>query len=129
MAKVVFPTGKDIYLEVNGIRLAVAQSYKARTTMESQYVEAFGSAEPVGTIGGKVKHVLELTRVCAIPASSGGTVDFHTLSGFNVVIVKPDRQIIYSGCEWSSIVENAQLNDVVLESVTIVAAKRTELRA
>ena len=41
----------DITIEVNGQPLAVAQSYKARTTKESRYVEAFGSREPVKSVG------------------------------------------------------------------------------
>ena len=86
MAFITFPTSKDIYIEIDGRRLATAQSYKARTTRESRYVEAFGSAEPVGTVGGRVRHVLELTRVAVTPQMDGDTVDFHALDGFNVLI-------------------------------------------
>ncbi|MDR2933081.1 MAG: hypothetical protein LBV27_08245 [Oscillospiraceae bacterium] len=120
------PTSNDIYIEVNGRKLAVAQSYRARTTRESQYVEAFGAAEPVATVGGKTRHLLELSRVCIEGFGAGDGVDFHSVSGFNVVIVKPSSRIIYSGCEWLSIDENASLGSVVLESVSIVAAKRLE---
>jgi hypothetical protein len=122
-----FPTSSDISIEINGRRLAVAQQYRAQTTRESRYVEAFGSAEPVGAVGGKVKHVLELTRVSALADVIGDGVDFHGLSGFNVVIQKPDRKIIFSGCEWAAIDETASLGSVVLESVSIVASKRLEL--
>ena len=117
------PTSNDIYIEVNGRRLAVAQSYRAKTSRDSKYVEAFGSAEPVGTVGGRIQHLLQLSRVHI----SGDAVDFHAISGFNVVIVKPDRKIIYSGCEWSAIDETLSVGGVVLESVSIVAAKRMEL--
>ena len=80
MATITFPTGSDISIEVNGQRLAVAQSYKARTAKESRYVEAFGSREPVGAVDGRVKHLLELTSVFAYqgvrhrggPAGAGG---------------------------------------------------------
>ena len=41
-----FPTSRDIYLEVNGRKLAVVEGYKAHSARESHYVEAFGSAEP-----------------------------------------------------------------------------------
>ena len=54
MALVSFPTSKDVYIEVDGKRLAAAQSYKAKTSRESRFVEAFGSDEPVGTVGGRV---------------------------------------------------------------------------
>lgn len=122
-----FPSSHDITLEVNGKTLAVAQSYQAKTLRESQYVEAFGSLEPVGTVGGRVKHLLELTRVCLTGSAVEDGINFHALEKFNVVIVKPYCRIIYSGCEWSTIHEKAALGNVVLESVSIVAAKRMEV--
>lgn len=124
-----FPTSNDIYIEVNGQKLAVAQGYRAQTSRDSRYVEAFGSSEPVGTIGGRQKHVLELTRVAVSSSALGDGIDFYSLSGFNVVIAKPDRKVIYSGCEWAGIEENGALGNVVLESVSIVATKRMELDA
>lgn len=124
-----FSTSNDIYIEVNGQKLAVAQSYRAQTSRDSKYVEAFGHSEPVGTIGGRKKHILELTRVAVGDAIVGDGIDFYSLSGFNVVIVKPDRKIIYSGCEWAQIEENGSLGNVMLESVSIVATKRMELAA
>jgi len=123
-----FPTSKDIYLEINGKKLAVAQSYKAKSTRESRYIEAFGSAQPVGTVGGRVKYQLELTRVCLADSTLGEPIRFHDLSGFNVVIVKPDCKIIYSGCEWSAIAEDTSLGDALLETVSIVASGRLEVR-
>ena len=41
-----FPTSSDIYLEVNGVKAAVVQSYTARASKTSRAVEAlapFGS--------------------------------------------------------------------------------------
>jgi len=122
-----FPTSNDISIEINGRKLAVAQRYRAKTTRESRYVEAFGSAEPVGTVGGRVSHLLELSRVCICDSAMSDGVDFHALTDFNVVVVKPDRKVIFSGCEWASIDENAALGNMVLESVSIVAAHRMEI--
>ena len=48
-----FPTSSDIYLEVNGVKVAVVQSYTAKTTQSSTAVEAFGQNEPVATIAGQ----------------------------------------------------------------------------
>jgi len=123
----VFPTSQDIYIELNGRKLAVVESYKARATRESRYVEAFGESEPVGTVGGRVRHVIELQRVYAVDNALADGIDFYTAQGFNLVIVKPDRKIIYSGCEWSDILEGASIGDVVTEKVTLVAARRMEL--
>ena len=127
MATITFPTGSDISIAVNGQRLAVAQSYKARTAKESRYVEAFGSREPVGAVDGRVKHLLELTRVCVTGAALRERVDFYALTDFNVVIAKPDRRVIYSGCQWTEISEAASAGGLLFETVTIAASRRMEV--
>ena len=43
-----FPTSCDIYLELDGRKVAVVQSYTAKATKTSQVVEAFGESEPGG---------------------------------------------------------------------------------
>ena len=91
-----FPTSSDIYLEVDGVKVAVVQSYSAKASKTSSAVEAFGESEPVATVPGQTSHVLELTR------------------------------IIYSDCQWSSISEAGTLGAMVVEKVTIVASKRIE---
>ena len=65
-----FPTSSDIYLEVNGVKAAVVQSYTARASKTSRAVEAFGEEEPVATVPGQTTHVLELTRLYATGSSS-----------------------------------------------------------
>ena len=60
-----FPTSSDIYLEVDGTKVAVVQSYTAKAAKTSRAVEAFGEEEPVATVPGQINHVLELTRLYA----------------------------------------------------------------
>ena len=124
-----FPTSSDSYLEVDGVKVAVVQSYTARTSRSSTTVEAFGEEEPVATVPGKTSHVLELTRLYATDEAIRDGLNFHELSGFSLVICKPDRKIIYSDCQWSSISEDAALGDMVVEKITVVAAKRIETAA
>ena len=121
-----FPTSSDIYLEVEGKKVAVVQSYTARSTKTSRTVEAFGEDQPVATIPGQKTHVIELTRLYATDEALRDGIRFHDLEDFSLVICKPDRKIIYSGCQWSAIDEEGTLGDMVLEKVTIVAAKRLE---
>lgn len=121
-----FPTSSDIYLEVDGVRVAVVQSYTARTTKSSTAVEAFGESEPVATVPGQAAHVIELTRLYATDEAIRDGIDFYSLNGFSLVICKPDRKVIYSDCQWSSISETGTLGDMVLEKVGIVATKRLE---
>lgn len=121
-----FPTSSDIYLEADGKKIAVVQSYTAKTTKTSRTVEAFGEDQPVATIPGQQNHVVELTRLYATDEAIRDGIDFHNLEDFSLVICKPDRKIIYSDCQWSSIQENATIGSMVLEKVTLVASRRIE---
>ena len=123
-----FPTSSDIYLEVNGRKVAVVQSYTAKSTKTSSEVEAFGEDQPVATIPGPRNHILELTRLYATDEAVRDGLNFHDLEDFSLVICKPDRKIIYSGCQWSAIGETGNLGSMVVEKITIVAAKRIETR-
>ena len=124
-----FPTSADIYLELDGKKVAVVQSYTARASKSSQSVEAFGESEPVATIEGQKKYTLELTRLYATDDAVSDGINFYDLRDFSLVICKPDRKIIYSGCEWSTIHEEGQLNAMVAEKSTVVASKRIEITA
>ena len=121
-----FPTSSDIYLEIDGKKVAVVQSYTAKTTRSSQNVEAFGEDEPVAPIPGPRSHIIELTRLYATDEAIRDGINFHDLTDFSLVICKPDRKIIYSGCQWSSIGETGALGAMVVEKITVVATKRIE---
>ena len=121
-----FPTSADIYLELDGKKVAVVQGYTAKASKSSKNVEAFGESEPVATIEGQRKDTLELTRLYATDDAVSDGINFYDLRDFSLVICKPDRKIIYSGCEWSTIQEEGQLNAMVAEKITVVAARRIE---
>ena len=87
-----FPTSSDIYLEVDGTKVAVVQSYSSKASKTSRAVEAFGEEEPVATVPGQTTHVLELTRLYATDEAIRDGIDFYSLSDFSLVICKPDRR-------------------------------------
>ena len=124
-----FPTSSDIYLEVEGKKVAVVQSYTARATKSSTAVEAFGEAEPVATIAAQCQYVLELTRLYATDDAIADGINFYDLRDFSLVICKPDRKVIYSGCNWSAITEEGRLGAMVAEQVTVLARRRMEVAA
>lgn len=124
-----FPTSADIYLELDGKKVAVVQGYTAKASKSSKNVEAFGESEPVATIEGQRKYTLELTRLYATDDAVSDGINFYDLRDFSLVICKPDRKIIYSGCQWSAIGETGKLGAMVVEKITIVAAKRIETAA
>ncbi len=129
MANMTFPMSSDIYLEVNGKKVAVVQSYTALATRTSREIEAFGENEPVATIAGQRKYKLELSRLYATDEAISDGISFYDLTDFSLVICKPSKRIIYSGCRWNSIEEIGKLGEPVAEHVTVVARKRLEIPA
>ena len=126
MSSVLFPTSADIYLEVNGKKVAVVQSYSVVTTRTSKVIEAFGQDEPVATVNGSKQHVIELSRLYATDEAISDGIDFYDLENFSLVICKPDKRVVFSGCRWSRLEEEGTLGDTVMEKVKIVAGKRLE---
>lgn len=120
------PTTADIYLEINGTKVAVVQSYRASAKRTSKAIHAFGQEEPVATIRGAAAYEIELTRIYATDAAIRDGLNFHDLSDFNLVVCKADRNVIYTGCQWAQVQESADVGGTVLEKVTVTAAHRVE---
>ena len=120
------PTTADIYLELNGTKIAVVQSYRVTATRSARTIQAFGQEEPVATIRGAASYRLELTRIYATDTAIRDGLDFQSVSDFNLVICKPDRNVIYTGCEWAELEESAEVGGTVLERVVITATHRLE---
>ena len=127
MANTIFPMSSDIYLEADGKKIAVVQSYTAKANRSSQTVEAFGESEPVAIIPGQNTYTLTLKRLYATDEAISDGINFYDLNDFSLVICKPDKRIIYSQCRWSSIEEAGKLGDPAAEKVTIIARKRMEI--
>lgn len=121
-----FPTSSDIWLEVDGQKVAVVQGYSCKASRTSMTVEAFGEDEPVATVQGPQSYVIQLSRLYATDQAAADGLNFYELKNFSLVICKPDRKIIYSDCQWNSIQESASIGSMVLEKVTLVASRRIE---
>ena len=121
-----FPTSSDIYLEANGKKVAVVQSYKASAKKSESVIEAFGEDEPVATVANQPSYSIELTRLYATDDAVRDGINFYTMSDFALVIVKPDRRVVYTGCNWSEIAEDGQLSEMVAEKIRVIASHRVE---
>ena len=129
MATRTIPTTADIYLEADGKRVAVVQSYCVTTTRSSKTIEAFGQDEPVATIQGQNRYTIELSRLYATDAALSDGLDFHTMDNFSLVVCKPDRRIIYSGCQWDNLSERADVGGNILEQVRLISSHRVVTNA
>lgn len=118
------PTGKDIYIEVDGKRVAIVQSYNCNTKRENTAIRAFGFVNSIARIPSSITYKIELSKIIPISINENQIIDFYSLNNFSLVIIKPDYQIIYSGCEWEDISEIAEVSSPCIEKINIVANKR-----
>ena len=75
---------------------------------------------------GQGKYTLELTRIYATDEAIRDGVKFLDLEDFSLVVCKPDRSVIYGGCQWSEVQESAEVGGNVMEKVTLEARSRVE---
>lgn len=128
MININFPTSKNIYIEINGEKVAAVENYKVKISREEKYIEAIGESEPICVIAGKIRFIIELSKIYISENIASDGIDFYNLSSFNLVVVKPDRKVIYSGCEWVSLNESTTVNEKIFENAVIVAVKKLEVK-
>lgn len=121
------PTSREIYVEADGKRLAAVQQYRVRGSRTAKSVDAIGSNTAIALVTGKTSYELELKKVML--SREYDPVDVYELSNFVVMIVKPDRRIVYSGCEWKEIEETLELGEPCFERMVLSASKRMVLEA
>lgn len=118
------PTTADLYLEIGGVKVAVVQSYKVTARRSGRAIQAFGQNEPVATLRGAEEYILQLTRIYATDTAIRDGIDFFSLEDFDLVVCKPDGNIIYTGCQWTDLQEGAEVGGTVMEQVTVTARRR-----
>ena len=101
---IVLPTSTDIYLEQNGEKVATVQSYMASK--------------------GDGVYQIRLSRVYMIDVKR----PLCSLDNFSLVVEKPGKIIVYTGCRWRSITEDGTLDRMICESADIIAESREEAK-
>lgn len=124
--KITVPEERRITLELDGRTVAMARGFRCAAARESHEVRAFGEAEPVAVLRAAPKYRIELSCVtlCGVSAQK---LSFAGRENFVLAIAGPDKRIVYSGCEWEQLSEQAEAgNPEVLEKAVFTAAKRVE---
>lgn len=119
-------TSDDIFLEIDGKRIAGVESYSTRYSNDVKLHDAFGQVTPIGYSLGSRKHVVDLSRIYLEDTAISDGIDFYTLSDFdwNLVIVKNGKRVVYKSCVISEISEDGQLKDKVAEKISVMALDR-----
>ena len=101
---IIFPTSYDIYLEQNGAKVATVQSYMASE--------------------GDDGYQIRLSRVYMIDVRR----PLYSLDNFSLVVEKPNKIIVYTGCRWKSITDEGTMDSVICETADIIAESREEAK-
>ncbi|MEG1027987.1 MAG: hypothetical protein RSE07_04790 [Oscillospiraceae bacterium] len=113
------PTSRDIFIEANGKRIAVVESYTSKVSRSQKAIKEFGNNNPVGIVNLDTSYILSLKRVYITDA-----IDFFKLENFNLVVCFPDKQVIYTNCQWNDISESIDIDKPIIESITLTANNR-----
>lgn len=126
MSTTMFPTSKDIFFELGGVKIAVVQNYNTSYAKEDREVDAFGQEDAVGYTPGKKQYTIRITKAYIHETAIKDGINFYNIDNFEFVIVKPDKRIVYTGCSITNIEEEGSLNDIIAENISIRATKRRE---
>ena len=116
---------KDIYIEINGIKLASIKNYNISISKDIYNIKSFNNKIPVKTLELNSSINIKLLKVCLLTQEN--PIDFFNLSDFNLVIFKPKYQIIFFGCNWSDITESAEINSTIINSLSLKAQKQIKI--
>lgn len=128
-AGVKITTSDDIFFEIDGRRIAGVESYGTKYTNDVKLVDAFGQAIPIGFTTGAKKHTIDISRVYLEDTAIADGINFYNLTdfGFNMVIVKNGKRVVYKDCVISDISEDGSLKDKVAEKISLMALDRQEV--
>lgn len=127
-AGVQITTSDDIYIEIDGKRVAGVESYSTKYTSDVKLVDAFGQKTAIGYTLGSKKYTIDVSRVYLDDTAIADGINMYTLTDFdfNIVIVKNGRRTIYKNCIVSDISEDGTLKDKVAEKISFMAIDRVE---
>lgn len=118
------PQKQQVWIELNGKRLATAQSLKCTSVRNRKAVFAFGEAEPVAWLERPSTYRLELKQL-SISVPGMLRTSLHELTDFRLVTMQDGKQVLYTGCEWAELEEQNEPESLVpIEHAVIVAARR-----
>ena len=112
---------REVYLEADGKRAAVADSYTVKCVQQSRTVSAWGEQDAVSTTPGRISYELTVRNV-----RPENGADLCALSGFCLIAAGNGGRVVYSGCRWKNITAEGGAGNTPRRSMELVAAARTQ---
>ena len=111
---------EDVYIELDGEKLAMVESYRAISHCQEREILSFGESAPAGIVRGKETHQLELFRL-----RKKGDLDLFSLEDFTLTLVRPAGKVRYLGCRWQEVEESSR-GGIVEKAVLIATGRERE---
>lgn len=121
-------TSDDVFLEMNGKRIAGVQGYSTKYSNDVKTVDAFGQSTPIGYTMGARKYSIDITRAYLEDTAINDGIDFYDLADndFSLVVIKNGKRVTYRNCIVSEISEDGSLKDKIAEKFTLTALSRVK---
>jgi len=121
-------TSDDIFIEIDGKRIAGVQDYNMDYGNDTKKHSSFGQNDSIGWSTGEQTYSINLSRIMLEDTAIADGIDFFDLTDtqFDLVIIKNTIRTRYGTCSITTISESASLKDSVRESMTVQALSRTK---
>lgn len=120
-------SSKDISIEINGKKVALVDSYTTNATRDSYSIYEIGSQEPVASGYCSIQYSIILNKVNFIKTTDSNLADdIYALSDFTLSIFSPDKQVIFTNCNWLSVKEQVSLTSPSSQRLELSAMNRME---
>ncbi len=113
-------------VRIGSTRVGMLQSFREQTECKAAAVRAIGENKAGKLIPGALTYRVRLTRLMLDTDAVGDPFVFHNLHAFSLTLTGCGRNVLYTGCEFTSITRCCEVGGNVIEEAELIAVGRTE---
>ena len=117
---------KDIYIEINGIKVAAIKDFRVTIKKENYNITSISQSNPINTLPFKTTYIIELSKISLLDIDD--VTNIFNLKDFNLIIKKGNNQTIFAHCNWTSISESISINSSLIHSLSLVSTKKLDYK-
>ena len=117
----------EIYIKIDGKIVACVEKYEEKAVFDNLLIETIGESAPVANLRGKERYNIEFSKSYIYTGLMGGEQSLFNKRNFELTVVMPKKNVVYSGCEWTNISTNIGVNNLTADTLNLTAVKREEV--
>lgn len=125
MSFTMIPLTPEPSLSIDDIRLGTVKSFSEKTVFDTYPVHAIDRNAPATFIRGPRHYEIHFSRLLHSDELFSQPL-FDQMQNFTLKITCGDKEILFSGCEFTSLSLNCAPGNGILQEATICAVTRTE---